>query len=48
VLILQESKGEISGQSGGKIDIWRGDLIAAATASLHQQMLSVLSRISTN
>lgn len=46
VLILQESKGEISGQTGDGIDIWRGDLIAAATPSLHQQMLSVLSGIS--
>lgn len=48
VLILQESGGEISGQSGDTIDVWRGDLIAASTPTLHQQILSVLSRVQPN
>lgn len=48
VLILQESGGEISGQSGDTIDVWRGELIAASTPTLHQQILSVLSRVQPN
>ncbi len=44
VLIVREAGGRITNQTGQAIDIWRGDLISAASEPLHQQILGVLGR----
>jgi myo-inositol-1(or 4)-monophosphatase len=44
VLIVREAGGCITNQAGEAIDVWRGDLISAASEPLHQQILGVVGR----
>jgi len=43
-LIVREAGGCITNQAGEAIDVWRGDLISAASEPLHQQILGVVGR----
>ncbi len=42
-LIVEEAGGTVSGTDGGKLDIFRGDILAAATVKIHSAMKEMIS-----